>query len=65
MRRYILDEEEEKSGLFEHARKNKVITEYSEVATLHSIEQSLKRLKTDRLDIVFVHDVSSDFHGDE
>ncbi|WP_020006403.1 aldo/keto reductase [Salinicoccus albus] len=63
--RYILDEEEEKSGLFENARKNQAITDYTEDATLRSVEQSLERLKTDRLDIVFVHDISSDFHGDE
>ncbi|QQK75506.1 aldo/keto reductase [Salicibibacter cibarius] len=63
--RYILDEKEEKSGLFENARKNKVITDYTEDATLRSIEQSLERLKTDRLDIVYVHDISPDFHGDE
>lgn len=63
--RYITDETEEKIGLFEHGRKNKVITDYSEEATLRSIDQSLERLKTDRLDFVFVHDVSPDFHGDE
>lgn len=63
--RYILDEEEAKSGLFENARKNKVITDYTEDATLRSVEQSLERLQTDRLDVVFVHDISRDFHGDE
>ncbi|WP_059106124.1 aldo/keto reductase [Shouchella shacheensis] len=63
--RVISDEEEEKAGLFEYARKNKVITDYTEDATLRSIEQSLERLKTDRLDIVYVHDISLDFHGDE
>ncbi|MFQ3543031.1 aldo/keto reductase [Halobacillus rhizosphaerae] len=63
--RYVLDEEENKEGLFQYARKNKVITDYSEDATKRSIEQSLERLKTDRLDFVFVHDVSPDFHGDE
>lgn len=63
--RYIMGETEEKKGLFEHGRKNKVITDYSEEATLRSINQSLERLKTDRLDFVYVHDVSPDFHGDE
>lgn len=63
--RVISDELEEKSGLFQWGRKNKVITDYSEDATLRSIEQSLERLKTDRLDFVYVHDVSPDFHGDE
>lgn len=63
--RYVLDEKEEKTGLFKDARKNKTITEYTEDATLRPIEQSLERLKTDRLDIVFVHDISPDFFGDE
>ncbi|HEU5139585.1 MAG TPA: aldo/keto reductase [Bacillales bacterium] len=62
--RVISDELEEKNGLFEHGRQNKVITDYSEDATLRSIEQSLERLKTDRLDFVYVHDISPDFHGD-
>ncbi|MFG6115664.1 aldo/keto reductase [Halobacillus sp. MO56] len=63
--RYMTDEKEEKEGLFEDARDNKVITDYTEDATKRSIEQSLERLKTDRLDFVFVHDVSPDFHGDQ
>lgn len=63
--RYISDETEEKSGLFQHGRKNIEIIDYTEDATLRSIEQSLERLQTDRLDIVYVHDVSSDFFGDE
>ncbi|MBN9654432.1 aldo/keto reductase [Halobacillus sp. GSS1] len=63
--RYMTDETEKNEGLFEHGRNNKVITDYTEDATKRSIEQSLERLKTDRLDMVFVHDVSPDFHGDE
>ncbi|WP_436836771.1 aldo/keto reductase [Planococcus liqunii] len=63
--RIILDEEEEKEGLFEYGRKNKIRTDYTESGTLQSIEDSLKRLKTDRLDMVFVHDLSPDFLGDE
>jgi D-threo-aldose 1-dehydrogenase len=64
--RYMSEKtEENEEGLFEHGRKNKVITDYTEDATKRSIEQSLERLKTDRLDMVFVHDVSPDFHGDE
>lgn len=64
--RYVLEEEEEdKEGLFQYARNNKVVTDYSADATRRSIEQSLDRLKTDRLDFVFVHDVSPDFHGDD
>ena len=64
--RLILDEEEEKSeGLFNHGRANKVATDYTADATLRSIEESLVRLKTDRLDFVFIHDTSRDFLGDE
>ncbi|NIK11539.1 aldo/keto reductase [Alkalibacillus almallahensis] len=63
--RYITDEKENAEGLFEDGRQNKVITDYTEEATMKSIEQSLERLKTDHLDMVFVHDVSPDFHGDD
>jgi D-threo-aldose 1-dehydrogenase len=71
--RVILDELEdpaardlgEKGGVFEYGRKNKIVNDYSADATLRSIEDSLKRLKTDRLDIVWVHDVAQDFYGDE
>jgi D-threo-aldose 1-dehydrogenase len=71
--RVILDELEdpaardmgEKGGLFEFGRKNKIVNDYSADATLRSIEDSLKRLKTDRLDIVWVHDIAQDFYGDD
>ncbi|MFS0749340.1 aldo/keto reductase [Oceanobacillus sp. 1P07AA] len=63
--RIILDETEEKSGLYKDARQNKILTDYSEDATLLSIEDSLNRLNTDYLDMVFVHDISPDFLGDE
>ncbi|MEV8087588.1 aldo/keto reductase [Streptomyces nigra] len=71
--RLILDETEdpaardlgEKGGLFEHGRPNKMINDYSADATLRSIEDSLRRLRTDRLDIVWVHDVAQDFYGDD
>ncbi|MFJ3863676.1 aldo/keto reductase [Streptomyces nigra] len=71
--RVILDETEdpaardlgEKGGLFEHGRPNKMINDYSADATLRSIEDSLRRLRTDRLDIVWVHDVAKDFYGDD
>ena len=66
--RVILDEVEEtardlgeKSGVFEHGRPNKIINDYSADATLRSIEDSLTRLQTDRLDIVWVHDIAQDF----
>ncbi|MFF4477096.1 aldo/keto reductase [Streptomyces sp. NPDC001520] len=71
--RVILDEVEdpaardlgEKGGLFEHGRPNKMVHEWTADATLRSIEDSLRRLRTDRLDIVWVHDVAQDFHGDD
>jgi D-threo-aldose 1-dehydrogenase len=71
--RVILDEVEdpaardmgEKGGLFTHGRPNKMINDYSADATLRSIDDSLVRLKTDRLDIVYVHDIAQDFYGDE
>ncbi|MDN3020170.1 aldo/keto reductase [Paenibacillus sp. BSR1-1] len=55
----------EKGGLFEFGRKNKIIVDYSADGTLRSIEQSLKRLQTDRLDFVYIHDIAQDFYGDE
>lgn len=71
--RLILDEHEnaaardlgEKGGLFEFGRPNKIVNDYSADATLRSIEDSLTRLGTDYLDIVWVHDVAQDFYGDE
>ncbi|HBO3680252.1 TPA: aldo/keto reductase [Pseudomonas aeruginosa] len=71
--RIILDELEdptsrelgEKSGLFEHGNRNRIVNDYSADATLRSIEDSLRRLGTDRLDIVWIHDIAQDFYGDE
>lgn len=71
--RLILDEVEdvsardlgEKGDVFKHGRPNRIVNDYSESATLRSIEDSLKRLKTDRIEIVWVHDVAQDFYGDE
>ncbi|MFE4973555.1 aldo/keto reductase [Kitasatospora sp. NPDC056651] len=69
--RVILDEVEEgarelgeKGGLFEHGNPNKMLHVWTAEATERSIEDSLKRLGTDRLDIVWVHDIAQDFHGD-
>ncbi|GAA4546976.1 aldo/keto reductase [Amycolatopsis samaneae] len=69
--RVILDEHEEaardlgeKGGLFEHGNPNKILHEWTADATERSIEDSLKRLGTDRLDVVWVHDIAQDFHGD-
>lgn len=71
--RVILDEVEdvsardlgEKGEVFKHGRPNKIVNDYSADATLRSIEDSLKRLKTDRIELAFVHDVAQDFYGDE
>jgi D-threo-aldose 1-dehydrogenase len=70
--RVVLDEIEEslrdngeKGSVFAHGRRNRMINDYSEDATYRSIEDSLKRLKTDHIDIAFVHDVAQDFYGDE
>ncbi|MGP4017728.1 aldo/keto reductase [Saccharopolyspora sp. 5N708] len=54
----------EKGGIFEHGRPNKMVTVYTSEATERSIEDSLKRLGVDRLDVVTVHDIAQDFHGD-
>jgi len=54
----------EKGDVFRHGRPNRVVNDYSEDATLRSIEDSLKRLKTDRIEIAWVHDVAQDFYGD-
>lgn len=71
--RVILDELEdvsaraqgEKAGVFAHGRANRVVNDYSHDATLRSIEGSLERLRTDHIEIVFVHDLARDFWGDE
>ncbi|SFN06341.1 D-threo-aldose 1-dehydrogenase [Saccharopolyspora antimicrobica] len=69
--RVILDEEEtgarelgEKGALFEHGRKNKIVHEWTADATERSVEDSLRRLGVDRIDVLWVHDVAQDFHGD-
>ena len=71
--RIILDEVDdvsardlgEKGDIFKHGRPNKIVNDYSEDATLRSIDDSLKRLKTDRIEIAFIHDLAQDFYGDE
>lgn len=69
--RVILDEVEsgsrdlgEKGDLFADGRKNKILHEWTADATERSIEGSLKRLGVDRIDILWVHDIAQDFHGD-
>jgi D-threo-aldose 1-dehydrogenase len=55
----------EKGDVFKHGRPNKIVNDYSSEGTLRSIADSLKRLKTDRIEIIWVHDVAQDFYGDE
>lgn len=69
--RIVLDEVEagdrdngEKGDVFRHGRPNRVVNDYSADATLRSIDDSLKRLRTDRVEVIFVHDVAQDFYGD-
>ncbi|MET8117060.1 aldo/keto reductase [Streptomyces prasinus] len=54
----------EKGGLFEHGNPHKVLHEWTADATERSIEGSLRRMGVDRFDIVWVHDIAQDFHGD-
>ena len=70
--RIVLDEVEdaaprdlgEKGDVFKYGRANKILNDYSEDATLRSIDDSLRRLRTDHVEIVWVHDVAQDFYGD-
>ena len=71
--RVILDEVEdpadrdlgEKAGVFAAGRANKIQLDYSADGTRRSIEGSLERLGLSRVDVVWVHDVAQDFHGDQ
>ena len=65
--RVILDEvDPDRTGeVFRHGRHNRVLRDYSADATLRSIEDSLERLKTDHIEIVWVHDVAQDHYGDD
>jgi D-threo-aldose 1-dehydrogenase len=42
---------------------NRVEYDYSESGTLRSFEASLKRLKVDRIDMLWIHDCAEDTHG--
>lgn len=69
--RLILDEIEtgprdqgEKGGLFAAGLPNKWVYDYSADGALRSIEDSLRRMGTDRIDLVWIHDIAEDFHGE-
>lgn len=51
--------------LFGQGLPYRKVFDYTEDGALRSIEDSLKRLKTDRLDMVWIHDVSEDVHGED
>ena len=55
----------EKGTLFQHGRKNRVDHDYSGDGGKRSIEGSLERMGVDRIDFVWIHDIASDFHGDD
>ena len=48
---------------FTHELANRRVIDYSADGARRSIESSLERLGVDRLDLVFIHDVSADQHG--
>lgn len=50
--------------LFKEPLPFRYVYDYSAAGTRRSIEDSLQRLGMDRIDIVFIHDVGADFHGD-
>lgn len=70
--RLLLDETEdpsardqgEKGDIFRYGRPNKVVYDYTADGTKKSIHDSLERMKVDRIDFVWVHDLAPDFHGD-
>jgi D-threo-aldose 1-dehydrogenase len=52
------------AGGFVGAPSHAIAYDYSHDGTLRSIESSLERLGTTRLDIVLIHDVNRKYHGD-
>ena len=70
--RLILDQVEDasardlgdKGDIFKHGRPNKIVYDYTADGAKKSIEDSLKRMKIDHVDFVWVHDIAQDFHGD-
>lgn len=51
-------------GLFQGGLPNDIVYDYTYDGTLRSIEASLARLKLDRIDIVYIHDVNRRYHGE-
>ncbi len=53
------------SGAFVNTPHNKIVYDYSYDGVMRSFEQSLQRLKLDRLDIMYIHDVDIFTHGSQ
>ncbi len=51
------------AGIYQDVPKLKYVYDYSYDGVMRSFEESLKRLKLDRVDILFVHDVDGPNHG--
>ena len=51
--------------LFPGGHDREMVFDYSYDGTLRIVEDSLKRLGTDRLDLVLIHDVTRHFHGED
>lgn len=52
------------AGIFVDGNAFEITFDYSYDATMRSLDASLKRLKTDRVDILLIHDVNRRYHGD-
>ncbi|MFE5827841.1 aldo/keto reductase [Streptomyces erythrochromogenes] len=66
--RVVLDEMESsvdgRKGPFRHGRPNKISHDWSSEAVKRSLDDSMRRLRVDRIDIVWVHDIAQDAQGD-
>jgi len=58
-------QEEVNAGAFVGVPRKKIVYDYSYEGVMRSLEQSLQRLKLDRLDIVYIHDVDVFTHGSQ
>ena len=54
----------DKGNIFKDGNANAIRYDYTAEGTRRSIAESLERLRVDRLDYVFIHDLAQDFHGD-
>jgi D-threo-aldose 1-dehydrogenase len=52
------------AGMFREALPFDPVYDYSRDGVLRSVEDSLQRLGTDRVDILYIHDVNRRWHGD-